>query len=57
MRFYNFLKRKPIKQSKKHKAKINPNSGKWIPGVNTSSMGGTPNARKATDQAAQIIKN
>lgn len=57
MRFYNYLKRKPIKQSKKHQGKINPDSGRWMPGVNTSSVGGTPDARKATDQRAQIYKN
>lgn len=58
MRFYNFLKRKPIKQDKKHQPKPNPDSGRWFPpnpARSKAGMGTLPS--RYSDQRAQIIKN
>lgn len=46
MRFYNFLKRKPIKQSKKHKGQDNPDTGRWKPTIPPVGMGARPEYEK-----------
>ena len=54
MRFYNFLKRKAIKQDKKHtEPKQHGERGRWMP---TTFRTPTLPSRYS-DQRAQIIKN
>jgi len=54
MRFYNFLKRKPITQDKKHIEPKQPSErGRWMPGTNTQATLPPRYPRKGTG----VIKN